>query len=93
MFETDYHHGADGATRLVCQGKDRVALLYASQLNTLRQNLYSKIRLARKTESHDFNTAGFQRSWCYAAWASFKIEVSVTVPQHVPSRRLTYLVR
>lgn len=77
----------------MCQGKDRVALLYAAQLNTLRQSLYSKIRLARKISSHDFNTLKFQRSWSYAAWASFKIEVSVEIYADGVGHRLTCLAR
>lgn len=68
---------ADRSSSFVCQGKDRVALLYASQLNTLRLNLYHKIRLARKTAFSEYDSPEYQRSWSYAAWASFKIEVSV----------------
>lgn len=53
-----------------------MALLYISQLHTLRQSLYNRIRRARKLDpSNEYNTTEFQRSWRFAAWASFKLEV------------------
>lgn len=60
-------------------GKDRVALLYGSQLNRLREDLFYIIRQGRKANSAPYIDPEFQRSWSYAAWASFKLEVSVLI--------------
>lgn len=60
---------------MVFMGKDRMALLHGTQLQILRQEIFYKIRQARKANSDEFSDPEFQRSWSYAAWASFEIEV------------------
>lgn len=66
--------------RYVWLGKDRIALLYGAQLNRLREDLFYIVRQGRKANSAPYVDPEFQRSWSYAAWASFKIEVSVPIP-------------
>lgn len=65
---------------MVYMGKDRMALLHGAQLRTLRNNIYLKVRHARKSGSGEYSDLEFQRSWSYAAWSSFKIEVYALLP-------------
>lgn len=54
-----------------------MALMYGSQVNRLREDLFYIVRQGRKTHATLPADPEYQLSWKYAVWASFKLEVSV----------------
>lgn len=78
---------------MVYMGKDRMALFHGAQLRTLRNDIYLKVRHARKSGSREYDDPEFQRSWSYAAWSSFKIEVYVNLPSSIVCLLLTKLAK